>query len=151
MKGVSDYAEFAILIGFSRGINISLNKGQITDTVLNSLTNITVGLPKIIFAILMFITFILLGIIFSGWTGLAILAMPVIAPLADGANCSRNLVVNAYLFGQSFIQIISPTASILFMIEIAGMQYNHWVKFIYPYIIILFILLLILIMINTAF
>ena len=151
MKGVSDYAEFAIIIGFSRSINIALNKGQITDTVLNALTNITVGLPKSIFAILMFIIFIFLGMIISGWTGLAILTMPVVAPLADGANCSRTLVVNAYLFGQSFIQIISPTCSILFMIEIAGMQYNHWVKFIYPYLIILFVLLIILMIINTTF
>ena len=151
MKGVSDFAEFAITIGFSRGINITLDKGQITGTILNALTNITGGLPKIIFAILMFIIFIFLGILFSGWTGLAILAMPVVAPLADGVNCSRTLVVNVYLFGQSFIQIISPTALILIVIEIAGMQYNHWIKFINPYMIILFILLLILIMINAAF
>ena len=33
MKGVSEYAEFTIVVGFSRGINISLDKGQIIDTV----------------------------------------------------------------------------------------------------------------------
>ena len=65
----------------------------------------------------MLITFIFLEILFSCWTSLAILAMPVVAPLADGAKCSRTLIVNAYMFGQSFIQIISPTSLILLQKE----------------------------------
>jgi len=128
-----------------------LDKGQIADTILYGLTNITVGLPKIVFAILIFIIFIFLGFLISGWNSLAILAMPVIAPLADEVNCSRTLVVNAYMFGQSYIEIISPTAIILIVLELVGIQYNYWLKFIYPYMIILFIFLLIFIIINTAF
>ena len=149
MKGVSDFAEFCVISGISRGVNITLDKGQIADTILYGLTNITVGLPKIIFAILMFIIFIFLGFLISGWSSLAILAVPVIAPLADEVNCSRTLVVNAYLFGQSYIQLISPTSSILIILELVGIQYNHWLKFIYPYMIVLFILLIIFIIINT--
>ena len=128
-----------------------MDKGQIADTILYGLTNITVGLPKVVFAILIFIIFIFLGFLISGWTSLAILAMPVIAPLADEVNCSRTLVVNAYMFGQSYIEIISPTAIILIVLELVGIQYNYWLKFIYPYMIILFIFLLIFIIINTAF
>lgn len=151
MQGISDFAEFAVIAGISRGINITLDKGQIADTILYGLTNITVGLPKVVFAILIFIIFIFLGFLISGWTSLAILAMPVIAPLADEVNCSRTLVVNAYMFGQSYIEIISPTAIILIVLELVGIQYNYWLKFIYPYMIILFIFLLIFIIINSAF
>ena len=151
MQGVSDFAGFAIILGFSRGINITLDKGLIADTILNALINITVGLQKIIFAILMFIIFIFLGFLISGWTSLAILSMPVVAPLADEVNVSRTLVINAYMFGQSYIQIISPSALILIVLELVGIQYNHWIRFIYPYMIILFVLLVIILMINTAF
>ena len=151
MQGVSDFAEFSVLAGISRGINITLDKGQISDTILYGLTNITVGLPKIIFAILMLIIFIFLGILISGWTSLAILAMPVIAPLADEVNCSRALVVNAYMFGQSYIELISPTSIILIFLELVGIQYNYWIKFIFPYMIILLILLIVFIIINTTF
>ena len=151
MQGVSDFAGFAIILGFSRGINITLEKGLIADTILNALINITVGLPKIIFAILMFIIFIFLGFLISGWTSLAILSMPVVAPLADEVNVSRTLVINAYMFGQSYIQIISPSALIIIVLELVGIQYNHWIRFIYPYMIILFVLLVIILMINTAF
>jgi len=151
MQGISDFAEFAVIAGISRGINITLEKGQIADTILYGLSNITIGLPKIVFAILIFIIFIFLGFLISGWTSLAILAMPVIAPLADEANCSRSLVVNAYMFGQSYIGIISPIGSVLIMLQLVGIQYNYWFKFIYPYMIILFIFLIIFIIINTAF
>ena len=46
---ISDFAEFAIIIGLSKCINITLDKGQIIDTVLNTFINIAEGLPKIIF------------------------------------------------------------------------------------------------------
>ena len=150
MKGIADFADFAVLLGFSRAVNITLAKGNISDTILYGLTNVVTGLPKVVFAAIMFIIFILLGLLIAGWTGLAILAIPVLAPLADEANCSRDLVINAYLFGQSFIQIISPT-SVIVIVEFVGMQYNHWLKFIYPYMIILFFILLGLIMLNSLF
>ena len=151
MKKVSDFAEFAVILGFSRGANITLEKDKIADTLLYGLTNIIDGLPKVIFAVLMFIIFILLGILISAWTGLAILAMPVMAPLAGEVNCSRTLVINAYLFGQSFIQIISPTSLILIVFKLFRIQYNHWLKFIYHYMIILFVILIIFIIMNTLF
>ena len=148
MKGVSDFAEIAIILGLSFGINITLDKGQISDTILYGLTKITSGLPRIIFAILMFIIFIFLGILFSGWTTLAILAMPVVAPLADEASVPRTLTINAFLFGQSFIQIIAPSGYTLIVVELAGVKFSHWIKFVYPYLIGLAVLLIIFLIIN---
>ena len=151
MKGISDYSEYAVYAGISRGIIITLNKGQIADTIVYKLSNITVGLHKIVFAILLFIIFIVLGILITGWTTLAILAIPVIAPLADEINCSRALVVNAYMFGQSYIQLISPTAGIIFILEFVGIPYNYWLRFIYTYMIILFIFLIVFLITNSFF
>ena len=151
MKGVSDFSGIAIILGISYGINITLVKGQISDTILYGLTYVTSELPKVIFAILIFIIFNFLGFLFAGWTALAIISMPVFAPLADEVGVPRTLIVNAYLFGQSFIQIISPSAYTLIVVELAGIQYYHWLKFIYPYMIILFFILLGLIMLNSLF
>ena len=148
MKGVSDFSEIAIILGFSYGINITLDKGQISDTILFGLTYVTSELPKVIFAILMFIIFNFLGFLFAGWTALAIISMPVVAPLADEVGVPRTLAVNAYLFGQSFIQIISPSAYILIVAQLAGIKYYHWLKFVYPYMIVLGVILIILLIIN---
>ena len=97
-KGLGDFAGVALIIGISRGINITLEEGKISDTILYSLSNLIDGLPKIIFAILMLLIFIFLGFFIQSVTGLAVLSLPVLAPLADQIECSRTVVVNAYIF-----------------------------------------------------
>ena len=67
-------------------------------TLLKGLTNAVEGLPKVLFAIIMFIVFIILGLFIQSSSGLAVLSMPVFAPLADQVNCSRDFAVNAYMF-----------------------------------------------------
>ena len=97
----------------------------------------------------MFIIFIFLGFFIASQSGLAILAMPVFAPLADNVNCSRAVVVNAYMFGQSLTRIISPGGFILIVLELVEIKYSHFIKFIWPLMVILLVYLIILIIINT--
>ena len=70
---------------------------------------------------------------------IAILATPVFAPLADNVSCSRTVVVNAYLFGQNFIGLIAPTGLILIVLQLTGVKYNQWLKFMFPFMIVMFI------------
>ena len=149
VKGAGDFVGVALIIGFARGINITLENGNIQDTILNGLSKCIEGLPKIVFAILMFIIFIFLGFFIASQSGLAILAMPVFAPLADNVNCSRAVVVNAYMFGQSLTRIISPGGFILIVLELVEIKYSHFIKFIWPLMVILLVYLIILIIINT--
>ena len=148
-KGAGDFSGVALIVGISRGINITLEDGKISDTILNSLSGAVEGLNKIIFAILMFIIFIFLGFFIQSYTGLALLSMPVLAPLADNVPCSRTVAVDAYLFGQNFIGLISPTGLILIALQMTGLKYNHWLKFMFPFMIIFFIYLMILIIIDS--
>ena len=62
-KGFGDLAGVSLIIGIGRGINITLEEGKICDTILNNLSNLIDGLPKIIFAILMLLIFIILGLL----------------------------------------------------------------------------------------
>ena len=75
--------------------------------------------------------------------------MPVIAPLADEVGCSRAVVVNAYMFGQNFISLITPTGLTLIVLQLVGMKYNHWLKFIWIFVIVLFVYLIIMIIISS--
>jgi len=149
IKGAGDFAGVAIINGIARGINITLDEGKILDTIINSLSSAISGFPKIIFAILMLIVFIFLGIFIQSSTGLAVLSMPVFAPLADEVKCSRSVVVNAFMYGQYLIAFISPTGYILIILQIAKIGFNYWIKFILPFMIIMFVILIILITIST--
>ena len=149
LKGAGDFVGVTMIVGFARGINITLDKGDVNDTILNSLSKVVNGLPKIIFTIIIFIIFIALGFFIPSSSGLAVLSMPVFAPLADKVNIGRNVVVNAYMFGQNFIQIISLSGLLLIVLQLIGIRYNHWIKFIWPYLIILFVYLIVILIINT--
>lgn len=150
MKGAGEFIGVSIIIGIARGINITLNEGNISDTILNALINIIDGLPKIVFALLMLLVFIVLGFFIQSSSGLAVLSMPVFAPLADNANCSRSVVINTYMFGQYLIGFIAPTGIILIALELVGIPYNYWLKFIWPFLIICFIFLIILVTLNVT-
>ena len=150
IKGSGEFAGIIIIIGLARGINLTLDKGYIQDTILNSLINAVDGIPKVIFAITMFIIFIILGIFIQSSSGLAVLSMPVIAPLADKVNCSRKIVVNAYMFGQNFISFLSPTGLTLIVLQMVGIKYSHWFRFIWIFVIVLFVFLLILIILDSV-
>ena len=150
IKGSGDFAGIILIIGLARGINLTLDQGYNQDTILNSLINAVDGIPKVIFAITMFIIFIILGIFIQSSSGLAVLSMPVIAPLADKVNCSRKIVVNAYMFGQNFISFLSPTGLTLIVIQMVGIKYSHWFRFTWIFVIVLFVFLIILIILDSV-
>lgn len=148
LSGVGDFCSIALIIGIAKGINNTLELENISHTILYGLSYLLNGLSKIIFSVIMLFIFIVIGFVIQSSSGLAVLAMPIIAPLADEVNCSRNVVVNAYLFGQTLISIIAPTGYILIILQLVGIPFNYWVKFSWPFMIILLVYLTILIIIN---
>ena len=149
MKGAGDFIGVSIIIGMARAINNTLDNEKISDTILNSLTNVVSGLPKPVFAVIMLLVFIFMGIFINSSSGLAVLSMPVFAPLADQVNCSRTVIINAFMFGQYLSAIITPASLILIILDMVGIPYFYWIKFIWPFLIILFILCILLIIINV--
>ena len=149
IKGAGEFVGVSCIIGLARGINITLEEGKISDTILNSLTKAVSGLPTMLFGVLMLIIFMLLGILISSSTGLAILAMPIFSPLADEVKLSRKVIVNTYMFGQYFSGIVTPTGLVLIASQMSGISYKYFIKFIWPFLIIFFIFLVILIVIDV--
>ena len=149
-KGVGEFASVSLIIGLGRGVNITLEKGMISDTLLHLLADTLGNMNKILFAIVLVFIFIFLGFFIQSSSGLAVLSMPIFAPLAENVKVSRTLIVNAYLFGQNFSDFISPTGLLLITLQLTEIPFNLWLKFIWPYLILLLTLILLLIIINTA-
>ena len=148
-KGAGDFAGVIIIIGLARGINITLSEGLISDTLLNGLSSLVDGLPKVVFAIIILLVFIILGFFIQSSSGLAVLSMPVFAPLADNVGVSRALIVNAYMFGQGFIGLLAPTGMCLIVLQLVGLKYTHWLKFSWMLIVVLFVYLILLMILEA--
>ena len=150
IKGSGDYAGVIIIIGLARGINLTLDQGLVQDTILNGLSNLVEGIPKIIFSVVMLFVFMILGFFIQNGTGLAVLSIPVFAPLCDQVHCSKNVLINAFMYGQNIIEFVSPTGLSLIVSQIVGMSYKHWLKFVWKIMIPLFIYLIILVILDSV-
>jgi uncharacterized ion transporter superfamily protein YfcC len=73
-------------------------------------------------------------------SGMAVLTMPIMSPLADTVTLGREHVVNAYLLCNGLFNFINPTGLILASLAVVEVGYNKWLKFMIPLLIILTII-----------
>ena len=149
-KGAGDFVNIILIVGIARGINLTLDQGLIEDTVLYGLSSLVQGMSKIAFSIILLVVYIILGFFIQNGTGLAVLSIPIFSPLCDQVDCSKNVLVNAFMYGQNMIEFISPTGLSLIVSQIVGMTYSHWVKFVWKVMIPLFILLVVLVILDAV-
>ena len=88
-----------------------------------------------IFIIMMMMIFFVLGFIVPSSSGLAVLAMPIMAPLADTVQIPRYIVVTAYQFGQYAMLFLAPTGLVMATLQMLDMKYSHWLRFVWPVVI----------------
>ena len=150
MEGAGKFCGVVIVTGIVRGISLTLIEEKILDTILNSISNTVDGLKGPVFGILMLLIYIFLGFFIQSSSGLAMISISPLAPLADKADCPREVIVKAYLLGQTLIALITPTGLILIINELVAIEYIYWVKFIWPYLLILLALSIILIAIDLV-
>ncbi|GFR34574.1 hypothetical protein TCEA9_03860 [Thermobrachium celere] len=130
ISGASELVGVALIIGVARGINLILDKGLISDTILYAASKLVEGMNPVVFVIVILIIFIVLGFFIPSSSGLAVLSMPIIAPLADSVGLSRDIIVSAYQYGQGLIAFITPTGLILATLGLVDVTYDKWLKFV---------------------
>lgn len=143
IDGARDLLGVALIIGIARGIVVVMDNGMITHTVLHAAEEIVTGLPSITFISVMFVLEAILSFLVPSSSGLAVLTMPILAPLADFANINRDLVVTAYQSASGLVNLITPTSAVVMGgLAIARVPYVRWVKWISPLLLLLFALLI---------
>ena len=130
--GAADLIGVALTIGVARGANIILDNGLISDSILYYSSNLVNGMNSIVFIIVMMLIFLVLGFFIPSASGLATLAMPIMAPLADTVGLSRDVIVSSYAYGQGLMSFITPTGLILATLEMVDVTYDKWLKFVMP-------------------
>lgn len=151
ITGTSEVVGVTLIIGLARAINIIMEDGMISDTLLFYSSNLVSGMNGSFFSIALLMIFGFLGIFIPSTSGLAVLSMPILAPLADTVGISRAIVVDAFAWGQGLILFITPTGLIFVALQIAGISYNKWLKFVMPLIGIISILIAIILYLRAIF
>ncbi len=142
MRGAGELLGVAFIIGLARGISILMSDGLISDTFLYQAGNLTEGMGKGLFINALFGLYNIISFFISSTSGTAVLTIPIIAPLADTVNIGREVIVNAYQYGHGLFNLINPTGLILAFLGVAQIGYDRFLKFIWPLLVILGIVIM---------
>nr|WP_303626311.1 YfcC family protein [Roseovarius sp. M141] len=142
VDGARDLLGVALVIGLARGIVVIMEQGMIADTILHSAEQTLAGVGELAFINLMFWIEAGMSFLVPSSSGLAVLSMPILAPLADFANVGRDLVVTAYQSANGLVNLINPTfAVVIGGLAIGRVSYDRWLVFIWPLLVLLIILI----------
>lgn len=140
-RGAAELAGTAIIIGFARAIALLLEDALVLHTLVHLLSTPLEMVPAWLSAVGMLFIQATLNLFIPSGSGQAYVTMPLMAPIGDVVEVSRQVSVLAFQLGDGLGNLIMPTNAILMgILGLAGIPYDRWFRFILP----LFIKLLVL-------
>jgi uncharacterized ion transporter superfamily protein YfcC len=138
VSGAKDLLGVALIIGIARGITVIMNNGEITDTVLHWAEVALGDVGQVAFSIVMYGLFLPLSFLIPSSSGLATVAMPIMAPLAGFADVPSHLVVTAYQSANGLMNLFIPTSAVVMGgLAIARVPYGRYLRFAWPLLLML--------------
>lgn len=131
--GASRMVSAALVVGFARSVSLILENANVIDTILHSLAISIQNLPGGAQAAGIFVFQLLISFIIPSDSGQAVLTIPILAPLGDIVGVTRQTVVIAYQFGDSFSNVFSPNVGyFIAALSAVNIPWAKWAKFVLP-------------------
>ena len=149
VDGAKELLGVAFIIALARGLVVVMDEGNITHTFLFYAESFLSGLSPIVFINTIYWVESFLSLLIPSSSGLAVLSMPVLAPLADFSDVPRELVVTAYQAASGLPNLVTPTSAIVMGgLAIGRVSYSTWLRFIMP--LLAMIVLLVMAMLSVG-
>jgi uncharacterized ion transporter superfamily protein YfcC len=128
-EGIVGFLPGVLLILMALGVKRIIVQGEIIDTILNATRIAMMGSGSYGAAALIYLVTLVVEFFVNSATAKAFLLMPILAPLADLSQLSRQAAVQAYVFGDGFSNMVYPTNAVLLIsLGIAGISWPAWFK-----------------------
>ncbi len=141
LKGAAGLVSTAFVVPLARGIQIVMDDGQITPSVLHAFEGALASLPPVAFVIVALVCYFLIACLIPSSTGLAAATMGIMGTLSQFAGVDVYIMVIIYLMALGLAKMITPTSIVVMTCTAAvHMSYAAWVRKIAPVVLGLFIL-----------
>lgn len=129
-EGIKTIAPIVPVILIVLSITYILDQGNIIPTILNFVYNLIDGLSPYAAILMLFVFIVILEFFVGSGTAKAFLIMPIVLPLADMVEVSRQSVTLAFCLGDGFTNLLYPTSGIMIVaIGLVNISYGKWLKF----------------------
>jgi uncharacterized ion transporter superfamily protein YfcC len=141
VAGAADFLGAGLIIVLARGITVVMKNAHMTDTVLHWMENAVSGTSSGAFAIIAFIVNLPIAFLVPSSSGHAALVMPILAPLSDFAHVSRAIAVTCYQSASGLVNLLTPTSAVIMGgLALSKVGYDRYLKFVWPYLVAVFVL-----------
>ena len=138
LSGARDMVYSALIIGVARGIFVVLDQGHIVDSLVHTIASPLMGQPPAVAAIGMYAAQAVIHVPVPSTSGLAVLTMPIMAPVADLVGLSRQVAILAYQLGAGLTDMFTPTnGPLIAMLAACGVSIESWIRWVTPRAIVL--------------
>jgi len=140
IEGAADIMTAALVVGLAGGIIVILEDGKVIATILHQMSTLMEGTGQMVSISVMYVIQTLINIVIPSGSAKAALTMPIMAPFSDLIGLSKQATIMAYQFGDGFTNMITPTSGVLIgVLGIARIPYHKWFKWVFYFILTLFI------------
>ena len=123
----------ALTVGMAAALRLVLIRGGIMDSVVHGLLCMVEDLPAWAHFLGMFYANALLDLLITSGSSHAAVAMPLMVPLSDALDLSRQSAVLAFQLGDGLVNLVSPISNTLVScLAISGISYQKWLKYFLP-------------------
>ncbi|WP_431024783.1 YfcC family protein [Halomonas sp. H5] len=133
ISGINEVIYGALVVGVAAAVIVLLKQASLIDTIVHSVASSLEGHGKIM-AMQMLYAFNLTfnGLITSG-TGQAAIVMPIMVPIGDMLEVTRQSTFITFKLGDAVTNIITPlSGTLMACLAIARVSYADWFKFVLP-------------------
>jgi uncharacterized ion transporter superfamily protein YfcC len=117
------------LILMAASVNHIIVQGKIMDTILHSASGAFAGLGPFPAALAIYGITLLIEFFVPGASAKAFLIMPIVVPLADLVGTTRQVAVQAYVFGDGFSNMAYPTNPVLLIcLGLTVVSWGTWLR-----------------------
>lgn len=137
MNGASEVMYGALVVGVAAAVIVLLKQAQLIDTIVHGVASSLGGHGKIMAMELLYaFNLAFNGIITSG-TGQAAIVMPIMIPIGDMLEVTRQSTFITFKLGDAVTNIITPlSGTLMACLAIARISYIEWFKFVVPLVLI---------------
>ena len=133
LQGARQMTFSAMLIGLATGISVVLSEGHILHSIIYGMAVALNSLHSVLVAPVMFLFNLLFNFFVPSGSGQAAVVMPIMAPLSDVVDISRQTAVLAFQLGDGLSNVIFPTnGTMMASIAMAGLDYRRWAAWVLP-------------------
>lgn len=129
LEGIVGILPGIVLILMAVSVKRIIVTGGIMDTILESARRAVAGSSGYGAAALIYLFTLAMNFFIGSAAAKAFLLIPILAPLGDLAGVSRQVVVQAFAFGDGFSNMLYPTNAVLLIsLGIAGLSWPAWFR-----------------------